>query len=100
MKKASDNHWKAGSMGHKTGLGTVKKGKIIPAPLGKQNSRFLDRPARSFFLVLRCQIKLCERFYFRRRKLNITPVTTARMLVLGIRNTFNTWYACTTPIPN
>jgi hypothetical protein len=38
MKKASDIHWEAGSMGPKTGLGTAKKGKIIPVPPGKQNS--------------------------------------------------------------
>jgi len=38
MPKASDIHWKAGSMGSKTGLDTAKKGKTIPAPPGKQNS--------------------------------------------------------------
>jgi len=38
MKKASGIHWQADSMGSKTGLGTAKKGKKIPAPPGKQNS--------------------------------------------------------------
>jgi len=60
MTKASDIHWQAGSIGSKTGLDTAKKGKPIPAPPGKQNSRFFDRTARSLFPVLRCQIKLRE----------------------------------------
>jgi len=38
MKKASEIHWQAGSMGSKTGLDTAKKGKTIPASPGKQNS--------------------------------------------------------------
>jgi len=32
MKKASDIHWQAGSMGSKTGLGTAKKVKNNPCP--------------------------------------------------------------------
>jgi hypothetical protein len=99
MKKASDNHWQAGSMGHKTGLDTVKKGKIIPAPLGKQNSDSLI--ARHVAFSLYRDVKLnWVNWTHRRRNFNITPVITARMFVLEIRNTLNTWYACTTPIPN
>jgi len=60
MKRASDIHWQARSMGPKTGRGTARKGKIISAPPGKQNSDTLIAQHVTYSLFMRCQIKLCE----------------------------------------